>query len=176
VVHLNLCGIVQQEQGESELLQTAVLNVTTSFVELKQDEQKALHRLSIARFLGTLKRSFWRRTWRAIGSRQTARVKTYGDVLHNYEFHPESKCADADGKPCSKQTSGLLQRRHIRVDQIKYIGKEPNSLEEVESGPIHSEQNVYTEYPEPRRDGSARSKSCTPSPTFCTILVQSWAA
>jgi len=46
----------------------------------------------------------------------------------------------------------LLQRRHIRVEQIKYIGKESNSLEDVESGLIHSAQNVYTEYPDPRRD------------------------
>ena len=79
-------------------------------------------------------------------------MKTYGDVLQEYEFHPESKCADAHGKPCSKQTIGLLQRRHIRVGQIKYIGKESNSLEDVESGLIHSEQSVYTEYPDPRRD------------------------
>jgi hypothetical protein len=86
------------------------------------------------------------------GTRSTARVKTYGDVLTEYEFHPESKCAGADGTICGKQTVGLLQRRHIRVEQIKYIGKESNSLEEVESGLIHAAQNVYTEYPDPRRD------------------------
>jgi hypothetical protein len=86
------------------------------------------------------------------GARQTARVKTYGEILREYEFHPESKCADADGKPSGKQTVGLLQRRHIQIDQIKYIGKESNSLEDVESGLIHSAQNVYTEYPDPRRD------------------------
>jgi hypothetical protein len=86
------------------------------------------------------------------GTRHAARVKTYGDVLTDYEFHPESKCADANGKPCGKQTIGLLQRRHIRIDQIKYIGKESNSLEEVEAGLIHSPENVYTEYVDPRRD------------------------
>ena len=86
------------------------------------------------------------------GSRQTARVKTYGEVLREYEFHPESKCAGADGKRSGKQTIGLLQRQPIRVEQIKYIGKESNRLEEVESGVIHSEQSVYTEYPDPRRD------------------------
>jgi hypothetical protein len=86
------------------------------------------------------------------GSRGTARVKTYGDVATEYEFHPETKCADSDGKPCGKQTVGLLDRRHIRVDQIKYIGKESNSLEDVDQGLIHSAQNVYTEYPDPRRD------------------------
>jgi len=86
------------------------------------------------------------------GMRQTARVKTNGDVLQEYEFHPESKCADAKGNPCGKQTIGLLQRRHVRIEQIKYIGKESNSLEEVESGLVHSAQGAYTEYPDPRHD------------------------
>jgi hypothetical protein len=79
-------------------------------------------------------------------------VKTYGEILREYEFHPESKCADADGNPSGKQTVGLLQRRHIQIGEIKCIGKESNSLEDVESGLIHSAQNVYTEYPDPRRD------------------------
>jgi hypothetical protein len=86
------------------------------------------------------------------GTRQAARVKTYGEMLREYEFHPESKCADMHGKPSKKQTLGLLQLRNIRIDQIKYIGKEANRLEEVEVGLIHSAQTVYTEYPDPRRD------------------------
>jgi len=86
------------------------------------------------------------------GDRHTARVKTYGEVLREYAIHPESKCADASGKPCGKQTVGLLQRRHVRIDQIQYIGKESNSLEEVEAGLMHSAENVYTEYPDRRRD------------------------
>jgi len=53
---------------------------------------------------------------------------------------------------CDKQTVGLLQRRHVLVDQIKYIGKESNNLEEVEAGLEHSPQNAYTEYPDPNRD------------------------
>lgn len=86
------------------------------------------------------------------GTRMTARAKSYGDILREYEFHPESKCADSDGNPSGKQTVGLLQRRHIRIGLIKYIGKESNNLEAVESGLIHSAQSVYTEYPDPRRD------------------------
>lgn len=42
------------------------------------------------------------------GSRHAARVKTYGEVLREYEFHPESKCADKDGNPSGKQTMGLF--------------------------------------------------------------------
>jgi len=86
------------------------------------------------------------------GTSRAARVKTYGDVLREYEYHPESKCADAHGNISGKQTVGLLDRRHIQIDQIKYIGKESNSLEEVDQGLVHSAQNVYTEYVDPRRD------------------------
>lgn len=84
------------------------------------------------------------------GKRETARVKTYGEVVEEYEFHPESKCADADGNPCRKQTVGLLQRRRIQADEIKAIGKESNILEDVEAGSVHSDQ-AYTEYPDPNR-------------------------
>lgn len=86
------------------------------------------------------------------GTRRLARVKTYADVLREYAFHPGSKSADSRGKPSGKQTVGLLQRRHIRVGQVIYIGKESNRLEEIESGTIHSAQTVYTEYPDPRRE------------------------
>ena len=86
------------------------------------------------------------------GTRQTARVKTYGDILCEYEFHPETKCADANGNPCSKQTVGLLFRRHVRIGYIVCIGKESNRLEDVEAGLIHAENSVYTEYPDPERD------------------------
>jgi hypothetical protein len=85
------------------------------------------------------------------GTRYAARVKTYGDVVTEYESHPEAKCADSQGNPCDRQTVGLLQRRHIKVDQIRSIGKESNSLESVEEGTAHSEVNVYTEYVDPKR-------------------------
>jgi hypothetical protein len=86
------------------------------------------------------------------GDRRTARVKTYGDVIQEYEYHPESKCADASGRPSGKQTLGLLQRRHVRIDSINAIGKESNNLEEVEAGLVHDEQNVFTVYTDERRD------------------------
>src|ERR1700722_9647063 len=37
-------------------------------------------------------------------------------------------------------------------DQQELVGKESNSLEDVESGVIHSEEDVYTEYADSRRD------------------------
>jgi len=86
------------------------------------------------------------------GRRGVARVKTYGEVLREYEFHLGGKSADAKGKPSGKQTVGLLRRRHVRVERIIYIGRESNRLEEIEAGVIHSPESVYTEYPDPRRD------------------------
>jgi hypothetical protein len=86
------------------------------------------------------------------GTRRTALVKTYGDVLCEYEFHPEAKCADAAGNPCDKQTIGLLRRRHICVEIVRFIGKESNQLEAVDAGLVHSEEAAYTEYVDKSRD------------------------
>ncbi|MFY9738696.1 MAG: hypothetical protein WAK11_06540, partial [Candidatus Cybelea sp.] len=86
-------------------------------------------------------------------TRRLARVKSYGDVLEEYEFHPEAKCADASGTPCDKQTVGLLQRRHVTIAwPPRFIGKESNKLEAVEEGAVADAGDVYTEYPDPRRD------------------------
>ena len=64
------------------------------------------------------------------GGRGIARVKTYREVFEEYEWHPESKCADAGGRPSDPQTVGLLQRRHVRIAGLKYIGKESSFVEE----------------------------------------------
>jgi hypothetical protein len=95
-------------------------------------------------------------TQRNLSSRTTARVKTYGDVVIDYEHHPESKCADVHGNVCDKQTIGLLYRRHVRIGEIVCIGKESNNLEEVDAGLIHSDESVYTTYPDQRRDAWER--------------------
>ncbi len=86
------------------------------------------------------------------GSRTMARVKSYGDVLREYEYHPEAKCADASGAPCKKQTVGLLGRRHVLIDGFIFIGKESNKLEAVEEGGVPTESDVYTKFNNPLRD------------------------
>jgi hypothetical protein len=91
------------------------------------------------------------------GAHGVARVKAYGEVFEEYEWHPESKCADASGEPAHKQTIGLLQRRHVSVGQIIYIGRESNQLEEVEAGTVHDAVGVYTEYVDPRREAWFRA-------------------
>ncbi len=81
-----------------------------------------------------------------------ARVKSYGDVLREYEYHPEAKCADASGAPCKKSTIGLLGRRHVAIDGFEYIGKESNRLEEVEEQSLADPTAAYTIFSDPRRD------------------------
>jgi hypothetical protein len=86
------------------------------------------------------------------GFRTAACVKTYGEVVAEYETHPEAKCADRDGQVCTRQTIGLLRRRHVRMGVLRYVGKESNALEDVDAGLIHAEADIYTEYSDPRRD------------------------
>ncbi len=85
-------------------------------------------------------------------TRFLARVQSYADVLEAYESHPEAKCADARGEPCSEQTCGLLSRRHIAIGNVHLIGKESNKLEEVEEGAVSDAGDAYTEYPDSQRD------------------------
>ncbi len=82
-------------------------------------------------------------------SGRVVRVKSYRDVLAEYEVHPEPKSAGDDGAPCGPGTRGLLRRRAVRVAKIVHIGKEANRLEDVEAGWIHDVHEVVEVY-EPR--------------------------
>lgn len=62
--------------------------------------------------------------WRDPAESKIARIKTYDEVIHEHD--PEAKYADTKGDICYKQTIGLLQRRHIRIDRLHHIGKESN--------------------------------------------------
>ena len=73
-------------------------------------------------------------------------------MLREYEYHAESKCADAQGRPAGKQTVGLLARRHVAIERLRFIGKESNALEEVEGSMAPARGSPYTEYPDPQRD------------------------
>ena len=86
------------------------------------------------------------------GSRSKARVKNYGEVLREYAFHPEAKCAGGDSMPCDKLTTGILKRRRVAINSISFIGKESNRLEEVEEKSITDAASAYTEYPDTSRD------------------------
>ena len=80
------------------------------------------------------------------GSGGLVRVKSYCDVLAEYEGHPEAKSAALDGAPCGPGTHGLLGRRVVRAGQIVHIGKEANRLDDVEAGWIHDVDEVVEVY------------------------------
>ena len=76
-------------------------------------------------------------------------MQTYRDVLDEYRMHPEAKSAGPDGEACGPGTVGDLQRRAVHVGRIRYIGKESNQLEDVETGLVHDPDEVSTEYVDP---------------------------
>ena len=53
---------------------------------------------------------------------------TYAHMIEGYIRHPEAKSLGPDGKPCTAETRGLLQRAHITAGQIRYIDKETSSM------------------------------------------------
>lgn len=71
-----------------------------------------------------------------------AQLKTIGDVLRDYRTHPEPKSLGPDGEICNRQTVGLLRRHCLWVVDEDWIGKESNSLEDVQSGLVHDWDEV----------------------------------
>ena len=71
-------------------------------------------------------------------------IKTYRDVLSEYEYHREVKAAGPDGMQCEKQMIGLLQRLHVEAISKIFIGKESNKLDEVEV--LGLDEEAYTVY------------------------------
>jgi hypothetical protein len=79
-------------------------------------------------------------------------VNTYRDVLADYRTHPEPKALGPDGKPCDKQTVGLLGRRHITpIMPLRHRGKEGQWIDQREAG-VADLDTIHTEYHEPGQD------------------------
>jgi hypothetical protein len=53
---------------------------------------------------------------------------TFAHMIEDYIRHPEAKSLGPDGKPCTAETRGLLQRAHITAGNIRYIDKETSSM------------------------------------------------
>jgi hypothetical protein len=85
-------------------------------------------------------------------SPDSVKVKTNRDVLDRYRNHPEPKSLDANGKPCTRSTIGVLQRRPVRATEIAYIGKESNRLEDATAGLVHDLGEILTNYSDPHLD------------------------
>jgi hypothetical protein len=50
--------------------------------------------------------------------------KTYGDLVKEFIWHPESKSFGSEGEQCSRSTRGLLRRTAVEADIFRFIGKE----------------------------------------------------
>ena len=81
-----------------------------------------------------------------------ARVKSYGDVLREYEYHPKQNARTPTVLHAESKPLGCSGRCHISIDGFTYIGKESNKLEEIEEQGGFDPGDVYTEYPNPERD------------------------
>jgi hypothetical protein len=79
-------------------------------------------------------------------------VRTLRDVFHNYRDSIEHKSLAPDGKPCTSETRGLLQRRHVNASSIVSIGKEMNALEDQLSGTLQIEDEWLNTYRRPGED------------------------
>ena len=64
-------------------------------------------------------------------------------IVNRYLNHPEVKYADADGRPCDKNTVGMLQRRHLNLCPAEYIGKESDRLEDRAGGVVDDAEPHY---------------------------------
>ncbi len=58
------------------------------------------------------------------GTRTVAIADTFRNLLHRYMRHPEAKSLGPDGRPCGRETRGLLQRMHVTAGKHRHIGKE----------------------------------------------------
>ena len=93
-----------------------------------------------------------RYSWRAYGvttgptTGDVVRLSAFADIATAYAYHPEPKSTGADGRPASRQTVGLLQRRPVRARSITYIGKEANELDAIEEGQFHALDEVVNDY------------------------------
>jgi len=79
-------------------------------------------------------------------------VQSMREVVREYGDHPESKSLGPDGRPCDRETVGLLGRRHVFPSWIEHIGKEANRLEDVERRDVQEWDEVLERF-EPRGKG-----------------------
>ena len=83
----------------------------------------------------------------AVYATTSVRVKTYRDVVQQYQQHAgsEESCARRD-TVSHRNSWPACARRPVAVSWVVQVGKESNRLEEVEAGLIHDPEEIYTEY------------------------------
>jgi hypothetical protein len=79
-------------------------------------------------------------------------VSTYQTVLDAYRVNREPKSLAPDGRPCARDTVGLLRRRPVHALRVNAIGKETNLLDEIQAGLIGDQSEALIEYHDLRHD------------------------
>jgi hypothetical protein len=103
-------------------------------------------------------------------------VRTYGDVLAEYRWHPEAKSLAPDGEQCRGKTSGLLQRMSVIASgEPNCIGKETHREWERED----NDMNPLNELPiiQYHRGRPCRILGCTRqhhAKGFCQTHLQAF--
>jgi hypothetical protein len=67
--------------------------------------------------------------WFRTGHADTLSVMRLDEYIKQYQEHPESKAADANGNSAGENTIGLLSRLEIRSTPVLHIGKEVDRLD-----------------------------------------------
>ena len=82
-----------------------------------------------------------------------------GSVAAAYPHHPKPKRVGPDGRPCHRQTAGLLRRRPLRAAGTVCIGKEAHRLED--RGLVADLDELLSATP--TRGGTRGRPTCCPS-------------
>jgi len=81
------------------------------------------------------------------------RLKTIGEVVREYERHPEAKSLGPDGRPCHAHTRGVLSPRPVIAEELLALGKDTHRFESVMTGSEMEWDDVQLAY---RRPGDVR--------------------
>lgn len=73
-------------------------------------------------------------------------VKSMCNVIDLYAMHGEAKSQTAQGIYTGGDTTGVMQRRTVRIQSVKHIGKESNDIENMSKQTVRSWSEVLTEY------------------------------
>jgi hypothetical protein len=78
--------------------------------------------------------------WHGTAMAGTIGVTRLADYIKDYQDHPESKAADAQGQPAGRDAVGLLGQLRVRSTPVKRIGKEVDRLSGDEGATIDDGQ------------------------------------
>ncbi|MDX2059504.1 MAG: hypothetical protein SFV24_16960 [Gemmatimonadales bacterium] len=83
------------------------------------------------------------------GTGVAVRLKTIGEIVRDYQRHPEAKSLGPDGRPCRTNTRGLLSPRPVVAEELLALGKDTHRFDAVQHGEEVDWDDVQFAYPRP---------------------------